>query len=129
MARDYSRTLRIGEQIRRELAELIRREVKDPRVGMVTIGSVDVSSDLSHARVYYTILDDDEQVRKGTQIGLEKASGFLRHKVGQAIKTRLTPELIFKFDETPEKGAHLAALIEHAVEQDATHHESDDESS
>lgn len=126
MAKDYSRTLRIGEQIRRELAELIRREVKDPRVGMVTIGSVDVSSDLSHARVYYTVLEDDDQVRADTQKGLEKASGFLRHKVGQAIKTRITPELLFKFDDSPEKGAHLEALIEHAIEQDTANHKNGD---
>ncbi|CAG0910788.1 unnamed protein product, partial [Cyprideis torosa] len=59
MAKEYARTVRIGEQIRRELAELIRREVKDPRVGMVTISSVDVSSDLSHAKVFYTVFGDE----------------------------------------------------------------------
>ena len=126
MPKDYSRTIRLGEQIRRELAELIRREVKDPRVGMVTISSVDVSSDLSHAKVFYTVMGDEE-ARRETQVGLEKAAGFLRGKIGRAIKTRVTPELHFQFDDSPEKGAHLEALIEHAVRQDEEHHQDDPE--
>lgn len=117
MAKEYARTVRLGEQIRRELAELLRREVKDPRVGMVTISSVDLSSDLSHAKVFYTVLGD-EASRKDTQVGLDKAAGFLRGKVGQAIKTRVTPQLHFQFDDSPERGAQLEALIEHAVRKD-----------
>lgn len=117
MAKEYARTVRLGEQIRRELAELLRREVKDPRVGIVTISSVDLSSDLSHAKVFYTVLGD-EASRKDTQVGLDKAAGFLRGKVGQAIKTRVTPQLHFQFDDSPERGAQLEALIEHAVRTD-----------
>lgn len=126
MPKDYSRTVRLGEQIRRELAELIRREVKDPRVGMVTISDVEVSADLSHAKVFYTVLGD-EQVREDTHVGLEKAAGFLRGKIGRAIKTRVTPQLHFQFDDSPERGAHLEALIEHAVRQDEEHHQDNPE--
>ncbi|MGV6859515.1 MAG: 30S ribosome-binding factor RbfA [bacterium] len=114
MPKDFSRTLRLGEQIRRELAQLLTREVKDPRVGMVTLSDVEVSSDLAHAKVFYTVLGDDVD-REKTQQGLEKASGFLRHKVGQAIKTRITPELHFRYDDTSERGADLEALIEQAL--------------
>ena len=121
MAKEYSRTVRLGEQIHRELADLIRREVKDPRVGMVTISGVDVSADLSHAKVYYTVMGDEE-ARSASKIGLEKAAGFLRGKIGQAIKTRITPQLHFQYDDSPERGAHLEALIEHAVHQDAERH-------
>ncbi len=126
MPKEFSRTLRLGEQIHRELAQLLSREVKDPRVGMVTIADVEVSSDLSHAKVYYTILGDAD--RGEVQKGLEKASGFLRHKIGQAIKTRITPELHFRFDETSERGAHLEALIEYAVAQDSGKDGSKDDS-
>ncbi|HFD87875.1 MAG TPA: 30S ribosome-binding factor RbfA [Gammaproteobacteria bacterium] len=117
MPKDYSRALRLAEQIHRDLSVLISREVKDPRVGMVTIGDVEVSSDLSHAKVYYTLLGglgDPEE----TQLGLEKASGFLRSRLGKALRVRFTPELHFIHDETEERGQALEALIAKARARD-----------
>ncbi len=121
MPRDYPRTLRLGEQIRRELAMLIDRELKDPRIGMVTINDVEVSADLAHAKVYYTVLGD-AVAREQTREGLEKASGFLRGRLGKILHTRVTPELHFIYDETEERGRRLDDLIARARAEDAARH-------
>ena len=115
MPREYPRALRLAEQIHRDLAELIAREVKDPRVGMVTINEVEVSPDLTHAKVYYTLLTGDAEE---TRQGLEKAKGFLRSRLGKALRIRFTPELHFIYDETEEKSAELEALIARARARD-----------
>lgn len=115
MAKDFARTDRIAEQIRRELAELIRLEVKDPRVKKVTLTGVEVTNDHAHAKVYYTSLDGDSPV---LQQGLERAAGFLRSQVAHAMKLRITPQLHFVYDESIERGAHLSQLIDQAVSSD-----------
>lgn len=122
MPKDFSRTERIGEQIHRELAELISREVKDPRVGMVTISGVDVSSDLSHAKVWFTVLGD-EQATAHTLQGLRRAAGFLRRELGKRLSIRLTPELNFVYDDTQARAARLDALIDAAVAEDEAKHD------
>ncbi len=111
--------LRVGEQIRRELSRLISREVKDPRVGMVTVSDVEVSGDFSHARVYYTLLGEDEGDREASQQGLERAAGFLRGRLGRAIKLRHVPQLHFIYDTTAEEGDRLEALIAAARKRDS----------
>ncbi len=117
MPQEFSRHQRLAEQIHRELAELIRRELKDPRVGMVTIGEVEVSPDLSVAKIYYTVFGDQE-AQKNSQEGLECASGFLRSRLGKSLHTRVTPELRFIFDDSPQQGDHLEALIAKARARD-----------
>lgn len=117
MAKDYARTDRVAEQIQRELAELVRLEVKDPRVRMVTLTGVEVARDYSHAKVFYTTLDG---ANKAVQEGLERASGFLRSQLAHAMKLRITPQLHFVFDGSVERGAHLSQLIDRAVESDRT---------
>lgn len=117
MPKDFSRTLRIGEQIRRELAVLVRDEIKDPRVGMVTLGDVEVSRDLSHAKVFFTVLGDEEQTRASLE-GLSRAAGFLRRELGKAMRLRVVPALHFIYDDTQERGARLSALIDKAVKDD-----------
>lgn len=114
MAKEFSRTRRVGEQMQRELAELIRRELKDPRVGMITITGVDVSRDLSHAKVFVTVLGGDHSVEQ-TLDTLNHAAGFLRHELGRRMTLRITPELHFFFDASVERGAELSALIDKAV--------------
>ena len=114
MPRDYSRTLRIAEQIQRELADLIRLEVKDPRVGMVTLTDVEVSPDYSHAKVFFTTLAPLEQVAE-TTAGLKRAAGFLRRELSRRIKLRSVPELHFVYDESVERGIRLSQLIDRAV--------------
>jgi len=112
--RDYSRTLRIAEQIQRELADLIRLEVKDPRVGMVTLTDVEVSADYGHAKVFFTTLGATEQVAEAT-IGLNRAAGFLRHELSHRITLRSVPQLHFVYDESVERGMKLSRLIDEAV--------------
>ena len=115
MPKDFSRTDRVAEQIQRELAELIRLEVKDPRVRMVTLTAVEVSADYSHAKVYYTALEGES---KQLQQGLERASGFLRSQLAHAMKLRVIPQLHFAYDTSVERGARLSQLIDDAVASD-----------
>jgi ribosome-binding factor A len=117
MPREFSRSLRVGEQIRRELADLLRTEVKDPGMGLVTIGEVELSKDLSHARVYYTVFGD-ESATTITQTALERASGFLRRELGKRMRLRIVPELRFVFDDSELRGARVDALIEQARRKD-----------
>jgi len=116
---DSSRRQRVADQIQKELAGLIQREMKDPRLGMVTVSAVDVSRDLAYADVYITILgknDDDE--RKQTLGILTRGGGFLRSKLARAMKLRIVPTLRFRYDESIERGVHLSNLIEDARKKD-----------
>ena len=114
MPRDHSRTLRIAEQIQRELAGLIRLELKDPRVGMVTLTDVEVTADYAHAKVFFTTLGTNDQI-EAAGAGLNHAAGFLRHELGQRIKLRSIPQLHFIYDESVERGVRLSQLIDEAV--------------
>ena len=116
MPREFSRTQRLGEQLRRELSALIRDEIKDPRLGMVTITDVEVSRDLGHAKVYFTVLPDERQQQSVTV--LNGASGFLRRELGRILSVRAVPHLHFFIDESIERGAHISSLIESAVASD-----------
>ena len=117
MPRDFSRTLRVAEQIQRDLAELLRTEVKDPRIGMVTLTDVEVTSDYAHAKVFFTMLGDADQISAATE-GLNRAAGFLRHELGHRIKLRSIPQLHFIHDESVERGVRLSQLIDAAVRGD-----------
>jgi ribosome-binding factor A len=121
MAKDFARTDRIAEQIQRELADLIRLEVKDPRVRKVTLTGVEVTNDHAHAKVFYTSLDGDSPV---LHQGLERAAGFLRSQLAHAMKLRITPQLHFVYDASIERGSHLSQLIDQAVASDK--HEDND---
>lgn len=117
MPKDYSRTLRIADQIQRELADLIRNELKDRRVGMITLTGVEVSQDYAHAKVFYTTLGSNED-NFLTDKGLEHASKFLRGQLSNRLRLRLVPQLQFVYDESVERGIRLSQLIDKAVEQD-----------
>jgi len=126
MAKEYSRTQRIGDQMQRELSELIRREVKDPRVGLVTITAVDVSRDLGHAKVFITVMGQDgADAVPQTLKALTSAASFLRLHLGRVMQLRSVPQLHFHFDESVSRGAHLSALIERAVAEDRQHQDAD----
>ena len=119
MAKQYSRTQRIGDQIQRELATLIPREIKDPRLGFITVTGVDVSRDISHAKVFITVMGDNSpEVIKENLTVLKDAAGYLRMLLGNAMKLRSLPALHFHYDESITRGAHLSALIEQAVSED-----------
>jgi ribosome-binding factor A len=108
--RSSGRPQKLGDQIQRELSNLLQREVRDPRVGMVTITSVDVSPDLSHAKVFFTILE--KQKLEETAQGLKRSAGFLRSQLARRIKLYTTPELRFVYDESVERGDRLSRLID-----------------
>lgn len=110
MKRAQGRPQRIGDLIQRELAGLLARELRDPRVGMVTITSVDVSPDMSHANVFFTLLDKD--TLEGAQQGLERAAGFLRSQLARRVKLYSIPELRFRYDESIERADRLSRLID-----------------
>ncbi len=116
------RLKRMGDSVQRELSEMIRQELKDPRLGgLVTISSVKVSPDLGYADVYVTVMgrelenDQNEQAHKDTLDILNKASGFLRQELSRRIKTRVTPRLRFHYDKTNAYGNYMFGLIAEAV--------------
>jgi len=118
MPRDYPRSRRIADQIQRELSDIIRTELKDPRVGMITIIDVEVTRDQSHAKVFFTSLGDPSRVADATK-GLQHAAGFLRSELAHRMKLRIVPQLQFQYDESVERGIHLSQLIDAAVADDA----------
>jgi len=117
MPREFSRTHRIAEQVRRELAELIRAGMKDPRIGMVTLTDAEVSPDHAHARVFFTILGDADQLEE-TTVALRHATGFLRSQLARRMRLRTVPQLEFVFDASVERGVRLSRLIDEAVASD-----------
>lgn len=122
MPRDYPRSRRIAEQIRRELSEIVRLELKDPRVGMITLTDVEVTPDNAYARVYFTLLGDAARVEEATA-GLEHAAGFLRSQLARRLKLRTVPELQFRHDVSVERGVRLSQLIDSAVAEDRKRHD------
>jgi ribosome-binding factor A len=108
--RGQGRPQRLGDLIQRELSELIRLELRDPRVGMLTITSVDVSPDMSHAKVFFTVLD--QKIISQTMEGLTRSAGFLRSQLAKRISMYTTPELRFAYDESVERGDRLSRLID-----------------
>ncbi|WP_417068290.1 30S ribosome-binding factor RbfA [Niveibacterium terrae] len=117
MAKHFARGDRVAEQIRRELAELIRLEVKDPRVGFVTLTAVEVTPDYAHAKIYFTTLEGDAAIPELAE-GLKRASGFLRRELGRRVRIHTTPELHWVYDRSIENGAEISALIDKAVKSD-----------
>jgi ribosome-binding factor A len=120
MPAEFSRTQRLSEQIKRDLALLIQRELKDLRIGMVTVNFVDLSKDLSYADVNITVLvadDSDEKIIESLTI-LNEASTFLRMELGRALKVRKVPHLRFHYDDSLKRGARINALIHQALQSD-----------
>jgi ribosome-binding factor A len=123
--KSYPRSSRVAHQIQRALSELIRREVRDPRLGMVTLTEVQVSKDLSYAKVFYSVLGAEKDQ---AQEILNEAADMLRGPVGRALGLRHSPELRFVNDALIESGAKLSALINKAVKDDRARHTDDPDS-
>jgi ribosome-binding factor A len=121
MPREYPRARRVEEQLKRLLSDLVRREVKDPRVGLITITSVEVSRDLTHADVYFTPFAGAGDAAAALE-ALRHASGYLRHQARNQMGLRVAPVLAFHIDDSVERGARLSALIHDAVESDRKRH-------
>ena len=118
MPKDYPRSRRIAEQVQRELSDIIRLELKDPRVGLITITDVEVTPDHKLAKVYFTLLGDESRIEEAAR-GLQHAAGFLRSQLAQRFEMRTVPQLAFVYDASVERGARLSQLIDAAVADDA----------
>lgn len=101
---------RVAEQIKKELSQIIQTEIKDPRVGFITVTGTEVTNDLSQAKVYLSVLGNDEQ-KMATLEALGRGKGFIRSELGKRVRLRHTPELIFKFDTSIEYGARIEKLL------------------
>ncbi len=122
MPADFPRARRVGEQLRQELADILWREMKDPRVTGVTITAVEVNPDLEHAKVYFSVLaGEPKQVTQA----LQKAAGFLRTELSRRMRLRSVPQLHFQFDESLERGNRISHLIDEAIAEDERHHQDD----
>ncbi|SET47326.1 ribosome-binding factor A [Nitrosomonas marina] len=117
MPKDFHRQLRVADQIQRELADLLTHEIKDPRLGNITITAVEISRDYAYAKVFYTALDNQDNSSL-IEKALAKASGHLRSSLSKRIKLRIVPQLIFTYDQSVEHGAYLSRLIDEAVAQE-----------
>ena len=120
MAREFKRMDRIAEQLQRELAQIIQMEIKDPRVGMVTVSAVEISRDLYYATGYVTFLgieEDEKSINLAIKI-LNQASGFIRSQIGKRMKMRVIPQIKFEFDASIARGSELSALIKQARDKD-----------
>ena len=126
MPKEFARARRVEEQLKRLLADLVRREIKDPRIGLITITAVELSKDLSHARVFFTPFAGLGDAA-GAHDALRHAAGYLRHELRNALRLRVTPQLDFRIDESVERGARLSSLISEAVAEDERRHEGETE--
>lgn len=108
---------RVGEQIKKELSQILQSEFKDPRVGFITVTAVEATNDLSQAKVYLSVLGSDEQ-KEETLKALAKGKGFLRTELGRRIRLRHIPELIFKFDTSIEYGGRIENLLQKINSED-----------
>lgn len=120
MAREFSRTQRVSQEMQKEIAIILQREVKDPRVGMATVSGVDLSRDLAYAKVFVTFLNDNEpeQVKAGIK-ALQNASGFIRVLLGKAMRLRVVPELTFAYDNSLVEGMRMSNLVTNVLRNDA----------
>ncbi|WP_330924110.1 30S ribosome-binding factor RbfA [Candidatus Sororendozoicomonas aggregata] len=119
MAKEYSRTQRVAEQVQKELAQIIQLEMKDPRLGLITVSAVDISRDLAFADIHVSCMgvEGQEQIDESINV-LNGAAGFLRSQLARAMKLRATPRLRFYFDNSLRRGQHLSSLIERAIAKD-----------
>lgn len=119
MAKEYSRPQRVAQEMQKEIAIILQREIKDHRVGMATVSSVEVSRDLAYAKVFVTFLNDNtsEQVKTGVR-ALQDAVGFIRSLLSKAMRLRVVPELTFAYDNSLVEGMRMSNLVSQVVQND-----------
>ena len=110
----YKRSDRVSDQMKREIADILMRKIKDPRIGFVTVTDVEVSHDLRNAKVFVSIYGGDKE---DTLKGLKSAAPFIRSELGSRMQLRCVPELLFRFDSTVEQGAHIMELLREIEQQ------------
>jgi ribosome-binding factor A len=120
MPKDFPRSRRVADQIQRELAEIVQLELKDPRVSLITITDVNVTSDMEHAKIFVTSLSPTVD-HAAVLAALRRAAGFLRSQLSHRMKLRIVPALSFEYDTSVERGMELSQLIDRAIAEDSTH--------
>lgn len=121
MAREFSRTQRVSQEMQKEIAIILQREIKDPRLIMTTVSDVEVSRDLAYAKIYVTFLNDENEnaVKEGLKV-LQEATGFIRMLLGKAMRLRIVPELTFFYDRSLVDGMRMSNLVNDVIKQDQT---------
>lgn len=136
MAREYARTDRVGQQIQKEIAVILMREIKDPRLSMTTVSAVEVTRDLAYAKIFVTFFNDNaEEIKESLEV-LAEAEGYIRSLLGKRLRARIMPHLRFIYDSSMSEGVRMSALVDQAVASDkgssasetSTDEVSDDES-
>ena len=127
MAREFKRSDRVAQELQKEIAIILQREVKDPRIGMVTVSDVEVSSDLAYAKVFVTFLfyHDETAIAQGMK-GLEKAATYIRSLVGKEMRLRIVPEIRFIYDQSLVEGMRMSNLVTNVVREDEKKHVEED---
>ncbi len=118
MAREYARTDRVGQQIQKEIAVILMREIKDPRLSMTTVSAVEVTRDLAYAKVFVTFFNDNEDEIKASLDVLSEAEGYIRSLLGKRLRARIMPHLRFVYDKSMAEGVRMSALVDEAVASD-----------
>jgi len=129
MAREYARTDRVGQQIQKEIAVILMREIKDPRLSMTTVSAVEVTRDLAYAKIFVTFFNDNADEIKASLEVLAEAEGYIRSLLGKRLRARIMPHLRFVYDSSMSEGVRMSALVDQAVASDKnTESPVDDES-
>jgi len=125
--REFSRTDRVAQQIQKEIAVILQREIKDPRLGMVTVSAVEVSRDLSYAKIFITVFNtQDEDAAKQSAKVLNEATGYIRSLLGKRIRARIMPELKFVVDNSLMEGMRISNLVDSIIREDNAKHVDED---
>lgn len=130
MAREFSRSQRVAQEMQKEIAIILQREVKDPRVSMTTVSGIELSKDLAYAKVFVTFLNDNDEgsIKVGLQ-ALRDASGFIRMLLGKAMRLRIIPEITFTYDNSLVEGMRISNLVTSVIKEDRVRREVADQSS
>jgi ribosome-binding factor A len=125
--REFSRTDRVAQQIQKEIAVILQREIKDPRLGMVTVSAVEVSRDLSYAKIFITVFNtEDENAAIQSAKVLNEATGYIRSLLGKRIRARIMPELKFVVDNSLMEGMRISNLVDSIIREDKAKHVDDE---
>jgi len=127
MAREYARTDRVGQQIQKEIAVILMREIKDPRLSMTTVSAVEVTRDLAYAKVFVTFFNDNADEIKASLEVLAEAEGYIRSLLGKRLRARIMPHLRFVYDSSMSEGVRMSALVDKAVASDKGAESSDEQ--
>lgn len=126
MAREFARTDRVGQEIQKEIATILMREVKDPRLSMTTVSAVEVSRDLAYAKIFVTFLTNEKDEIKSSIEVLNEASAFIRTLLAKKLRARIMPNLRFVYDHSMAEGVRMSALVDQAVASDQNNNKSSD---